>query len=94
MRMNWPHSDRFPPDPNVPPSPSERLPRPRLAIEAPVPAARDAALLGRELAQLRLIGPAAGAQLRRIVYGDGEQAGARLPTTASPRQAPTGPRRR
>jgi hypothetical protein len=92
--MNWPHSDRFPPDPNAPRSPSGRRLRPRLAIEAPAPAARDAALLERELAQLCLIGPAAGAQLRRIVYGDGDQVAARPPTTAPSRQAPTGPRRR
>jgi hypothetical protein len=67
MRMSWPHPDRFPPDPNAPPPRSERPPRPRLAIEAPVPAARDAAPLERELAQPRLIGAAAGAELRRIV---------------------------
>jgi hypothetical protein len=92
--MNWLHSDPFPPDPNAPGPPSDRLTRPRLAIEAPVAAAQDAELLEREPAQLRLIGPAAGAELRRVVYGDAEQAAARLPSTAPLRQPPTGLRRR
>jgi hypothetical protein len=71
--MTWNHSELFPRDPNAPPSPSDRTTRPRLAIEAPMAAAQNADLLDRELAQLRLIGPAAGAELRRIVYRGGEQ---------------------
>jgi hypothetical protein len=94
MLMFWPHSDPFPPDPNAPPPRSGRPPRPRLANAAAVPAARDASPLERELAQLRLIGPAAGAELRRIVYRDSERAAARPPATAPSPSAPTGVRRR
>jgi hypothetical protein len=94
MRMSRPHPDRFPPDPNAPAPPSKRVPGRPLALEAPAPAIRDAALLERELAQLSLIGPAAGAELRSIVYGDGERAAARRPTTARSPRAATRPRRR
>jgi hypothetical protein len=92
MRMNWPHPDRFPPDPNAPPPRRGRPPRPQLALEAAAPAARDAAPLERELTQPRLIGPAA-ARPRRLVHGDGDRAAHWPPTTASPREASPGPRR-
>ena len=63
------HSERFPPDPNAPPSPTDRVARPRPPIEGRKPAPHPDPL-ERQLAQLRLIGPAGGAELRRIVYGD------------------------
>lgn len=72
-RLIWDHSVPFPPDPNAPSFPSDRLSRPRLASEASTPAAHIPDALERELAQLRLIGPAAGAELCRIVYGAGER---------------------
>jgi hypothetical protein len=81
--MIWDHSDRFPPDPNAPPSPAVRAARPRAPIEGGKPAPH-ADPLERQLAQLRLIGPAAGAELRRIVYGHAPSRTA-LPTTARPR---------
>lgn len=72
--MTWDPSLPFPPDPNAPPSRSHRVRRAQLAIEAPARSSPNADALERELTQLRLIGPAAGAELRRIVYGDVEQA--------------------
>ena len=86
--MIWDHSEPFPPDPGPPRSPSERGRRLWLVIEAPTAAVGNAAALERELAQLQLIGPAGGAELRRLVYG-GEQASARLRT----RRPPGRPRR-
>jgi hypothetical protein len=72
--MIWDHSLPFPPDPNAPPSPAAGVRRARLAIEAPARSLPKADAFERELAQLRVIGPAAGAELRRIVFGDIEQA--------------------
>ena len=66
--MIWDFSQPFPPDPNAPPSPSDRATRPRPAIEAPAAAVNGDAL-EHDQAQLRLIGPAGGAELYRIVYG-------------------------
>jgi len=67
--MIWDHSEPFPPDPNAPPSPSDRGRPPRLANEGSTPSAQHADALERERAQVRPIGLAAGAGLRRIVYG-------------------------
>jgi hypothetical protein len=69
--MTWDHSEPFPPDPNAPPPPSDRGNRPRLANEGPTSPAQDADAPEREPAHVRLIGAAAGAQLRRIVYAGG-----------------------
>ena len=66
--MLWDHSEPFPPDPNAPRSRPDRPKRLLgLAAEASEWAAPDA--LERDLAQVHLIGPAAGGELRRIVYG-------------------------
>jgi hypothetical protein len=62
----WHDPTPFPRDPNAPPSPSDRAPRPLPAIEAPAVGTQNADQLQRELAQLRLIGPSPGAELRRI----------------------------
>jgi hypothetical protein len=51
--MIWDQSEPFPPDPNAPPSPSDRTP--------------DA--LERAPAEVRTIGKAAGDELRRMVHG-------------------------
>jgi hypothetical protein len=66
MSMSWDHAEPFPRDPNAPTSPSDRVGPPRLVS----PAARIAGALDRALAQLRLIGPAAGDELRCLVYGE------------------------
>jgi hypothetical protein len=58
--------------------------RPWPAIQAPTAAVHNADALERELAQLCLIGPTAGAELRRIVYGG--QRGRKSPTDAQPLQ--------
>jgi hypothetical protein len=89
MGMIWDHSEPFPPDAGAPQSPSERGRRPWLVIEAPTAAVQVADALERELAQLQLIGPAAGAELRRLVHG-GEQASVRLRTQALSGTSPTG----
>jgi hypothetical protein len=67
--MIWDQSEPFPPDPNAPPSPSDRRRRRRRANEGPTSPAQNADAPGREPAQVRPIGQAAGAELRRIVYG-------------------------
>jgi hypothetical protein len=64
MTSNWNHGEPFPPDPNAPQSPSARAPRRPIAADA-----RDADRLTGEPARPRLIGPVAGAELCRIVYG-------------------------
>jgi hypothetical protein len=100
VRVIWDHYVPFPPDPNAPSFPSDRLSRPRLASEASTPAAHSPDALERELAQLHLIGPAAGAELCRIVYGAGERgtssrgvfARSPLVTRFLPGQAATRPR--
>jgi hypothetical protein len=56
----WLDPKPFPRDPNAPPAPSDRSPR-------PLPAVGDQP--ARRQAQPRLIGALAGAELRRIVYG-------------------------
>jgi hypothetical protein len=89
--MLWHHSEPFPPDPNAPLPRPQRATQLRLATEALAPAAQDADPLERELAQLRVIGPAAGAELRRIFYGHGERTAAAPATSAACRQAPPGP---
>jgi hypothetical protein len=68
--MLWDHSKPFPLDPNAPLSPPDcaaSVPPP--ASESPHLADRYADALERELAQMHLIGPAAGAELRCIVNG-------------------------
>jgi hypothetical protein len=78
-------SDLFPPDPNAPPPPPGRgVSVPRRMLEARAEADRNAGAFERELAQLRLIGPAAGAQLRRSVYGAGEHDNAPTGESALP----------
>jgi hypothetical protein len=67
--MIWDQSEPFPPDPNAPPSPSDRTRRRRLANEGPTSPVENADALEREPAQVRPIGQAAGAELRRMVYG-------------------------
>jgi hypothetical protein len=88
--MFWHHSEPFPPDPNAPLPRPQRATQLRFATEAPAPAAQDADLLERALAQLRVIGPAAGANLRRTAYGRGERTAAAPATSAACRQAPPG----
>jgi hypothetical protein len=70
--MSWRHGEPFPLDPNAPVPRLQPATRPRIAIEAPAAASHDVDPLERELAQLLLIGPSAGAELRRTVYGHGE----------------------
>jgi len=65
----WLDPEPFPRDPNAPPSPSDRSPRPLPAAEETEPATLNADQLARQRAQSPLIGPSAGAELRRIVYG-------------------------
>jgi hypothetical protein len=68
--MLWDHSKPFPPDPNAPPPASDRAAGfSCLAGETRTEAAQNAEPLECERAQARLIGAAAGAELRRIVYG-------------------------
>jgi hypothetical protein len=67
--MIWDQSEPFPPDPNAPQSPADRRRRQRLADEGPPSPAENADALDRRSAQVRPIGQAAGAELRRIVYG-------------------------
>jgi hypothetical protein len=73
--MIWDFSQPFPPDPNAPPSPSDRASRPRPAIEAPAAAVQNGDALEHDQAQLRLIGPAGGAELPQRLRG-GERAAA------------------
>jgi hypothetical protein len=80
-------SDPFPPDPNAPrrgiaPARADTFP-----LDPAAPPRRPACswiadALERDLAQMRLIGPAAGAELRRIVHGDG------APEAAKPQPRP------
>jgi hypothetical protein len=65
----WLDPKPFPRDPNAPPSPSDRSPRPLPAVEMTETGTRNADHLARRQAQPRLIGPFAAAELRRIVYG-------------------------
>ena len=88
--MIWDFSQRFPPDPNAPPSPSDRASRPRPAIEAPAAAVQNGDAFEHDQAQLRPIGPAGGAELRRIVYA---AASAPQPTQVLARTPPIGRRR-
>jgi hypothetical protein len=68
--MLWDHSKPFPLDPNAPPPPPDcPASFPRSAPERPDVADRNPDALERELAQMHLIGPAAGAELRAIVNG-------------------------
>jgi hypothetical protein len=87
--MIWDFSQPFPPDPNAPPTPSDRASRPRPAIEAPAAAVQHGDALEHDQAQLRLIGPAGGAELRRIVYGPTSEP---EPTRVPARTPPIGPR--
>ena len=64
----WDHSEPFPPDPNAPPPRPDRVTPSRRMDEPPGLAAQIVVGLERELAQLLLVGPAAGAALHRIVY--------------------------
>jgi hypothetical protein len=88
--MIWDFSRRFPPDPNAPPTPSDRPSRPRPAIEAPAAAVQNGDALEHDQAQPRLIGPAGGAELRRIVYGATSEP---QPTQVPARTPPIGHRR-
>lgn len=66
------HREPFPPDPNAPTTKRDRAAGfPRLVLQAPTDVEQIALAIERGLEQVRLIGPAAGAELRRIVYGDG-----------------------
>jgi hypothetical protein len=88
--MIWDFSERFPLDPNGPPAPSDGASRPRPASEAPAAAMQHGDALERDLAQLPLIGPAGGAELRRIVYGAAsEPHPTQVPSRTPPRRAPT-----
>ena len=69
----WLDPKPFPRDPNAPPSPSDRSPRPLPSVGVTETATRNADRLARRQAQRRLIGPFAGAELRRIVYGAASQ---------------------
>jgi pimeloyl-ACP methyl ester carboxylesterase len=82
-------SDPFPIDPNAPqrrPDRAARLRHPRPAAGAE--ALRTADALEREPAQLHLIGPAAGAELRRSIHGDSEHDQAPTTPTSNPPIAP------
>jgi hypothetical protein len=71
-------SDPFPPDPNAPRRGIVRTGSDRFPLDPNAPrrgpdramSSTTADLLERELTQLHLIGPAAGAELRRMVHGD------------------------
>ena len=88
--MIWDFSQPFPPDPNAPPSPSDRASRPRPAVEAPATAVQNGDALEHDQAQLRLIGPAGDAELDRIVYGAASEP---QPTQVPARTPPIGRRR-
>jgi hypothetical protein len=88
--MIWDFSQPFPLDPNAPPSPSDRASRPRPTIEAPAADVQNGDAREHDQAQLRLIGPAGGAELRRMVYGAASEA---QPTQVPARTPPIGRRR-
>jgi hypothetical protein len=66
--MTWDHSEPFPPDPNAPPPRPDRMGPSGRMDGPPGLAAQIVVALERQLAQLLLIGPAAGAALQRIVH--------------------------
>jgi hypothetical protein len=68
--MPWDHTQPFPPDPNAPATRRTRPSTPPPASATTTAAAQHPAALDRALAQLRLIGPAAGNDLRRLIHGN------------------------
>jgi hypothetical protein len=69
--MLWDHLEPFPQDPNAPSPRSFDVGESRVARQDPALSTQCTDALDRALAQLTLIGPAAGAELRRVVLGLG-----------------------